>query len=635
MPKNIINVKLPDGSKKEFEKGITPLEVAKNIGAKLAKDSVAAQVNDKLVDLGYKIEADCDLRIITKNSKEALEILRHSSSHVMAEAVLELFPDAKLGIGPAIEEGFYYDFVVKKPFEPEDLERIEKKALETIKRNETFERKELKKKDALALFKNNPYKAELINELQDEIISTYSNGKLTDLCRGPHIPNTSLIGGFKILKSSSAYWKGNEKNASMQRIYGISFFEKKELEDWLTLREEASKRDHVKLGKELDLFSTHTEAPGFTFFHPKGVVIWNELMNFWHDLHWNAGYGLVSTPILMKKTLWHTSGHWDHYKENMYFTKIDDEDYALKPMNCPGSILIFKEKRHSYKELPLRWAELGTVHRHERSGVLHGLFRVRIFVQDDAHIYCTEEQVENEISKIIELADLVYKTVGFKEYHVELSTRPENSMGSDEIWEKATNALENALKKKNMKYKINAGDGAFYGPKIDFHVKDALGRTWQCATIQVDFSMPERFDLYYVGEDDKKHRPVMLHRVLFGSVERFLGILIEHYAGKFPLWLSPVQARIITVSDEFNAEAEKICLKLREQKIRADFDNRKETIGRKVRDAELEKIPYTITIGKNEIESGKLAVRSRDQKITLIDLEELVKNLKKEIEEKK
>ncbi|PIU21794.1 MAG: threonine--tRNA ligase [Candidatus Diapherotrites archaeon CG08_land_8_20_14_0_20_34_12] len=631
----MINIQLPDGSKKEFEKGITTLDVAKSIGAKLAKDSVAAQVNDKLVDLSYKIETDCELKIITKNSKEGLDVLRHSSSHVMAEAVLELFPDAKLGIGPAIEEGFYYDFGVKKPFEPADLEGIEKKVIEIIKRNETFERKELKKKEAIQLLKDNPYKKELIEELPDEIISIYSNGKFTDLCRGPHIPNTLLIGGFKILKSSSAYWKGNEKNATMQRIYGISFFEKKDLEDWINLREEAAKRDHVKLGKELDLFSLHPEAPGFVFMHPKGMVIWNELMNFWHDLHFKAEYDLINTPLIMKKHLWVTSGHWDHYKENMYFTKIDDEDYAIKPMNCPGGILVYKEKRHSYKELPLRLGELGTVHRHERSGVLHGLFRVRKFTQDDAHIFCTEEQIENEISKIIELADSVYKTVGFKEYHVELSTRPENSMGSDVIWERATNALENALKKKNMKYKINAGDGAFYGPKIDFHIKDALGRTWQCATIQVDFSMPERFDLYYIGEDDKKHRPVMLHRVLFGSVERFLGILIEHYAGKFPLWLSPVQTRIITVSDEFNNEAEKICQKLREHKIRAEFDNRKESIGRKVRDAELEKIPYIITIGKKEIESGKLAVRSRDQKITLLDLEEFVKNLEKEIEEKK
>lgn len=635
MPKNIINVKLPDGSKKEFEKGVTPLDVAKSIGAKLAKDSVAAQVNDKVVDLSHKIETDCDLKIITKNSKEGLDVLRHSSSHVMAEAVLELFPDAKLGIGPAIEEGFYYDFDVKKPFEPEDLERIEQKVIEIIKKNETFERKELKKKEAIQLLKGNPYKKELIEELPDETISIYSNGKFTDLCRGPHIPNTSLIGGFKILKSSSAYWKGNEKNASMQRIYGISFFEKKELEDWLTLKEEASKRDHVKLGKELDLFSLHPEAPGFVFMHPKGMVIWNELMNFWHDLHFRANYDLISTPLIMRKHLWVTSGHWDHYKEDMYFTKIDDEDYAVKPMNCPGGILVYKEKRHSYKELPLRLGELGTVHRHERSGVLHGLFRVRKFTQDDAHIFCTEGQIENEILKIIELADLVYKTVGFKEYHVELSTRPENSIGSDDIWEKATNALENALKRRDMQYKINAGDGAFYGPKIDFHVKDALGRTWQCATIQVDFSMPERFDLYYIGEDDKKHRPVMLHRVLFGSVERFLGILIEHYAGKFPLWLSPIQVRIITVNDDFNGEAEKICQKLREHKIRADFDNRKETIGRKVRDAELEKIPYTITIGKKEIESGKLAVRDREQKINLLSFEEFSGKLQKEIEEKK
>ncbi|MBN2067865.1 MAG: threonine--tRNA ligase [Candidatus Diapherotrites archaeon] len=566
---------------------------------------------------------------------EDRERLWHSSSHVMAAAVKQLYPGTKLAIGPAIEEGFYYDFDVEKPFKPEDLEKIEKRVEEIIKSNERFEKSEVSKKEAMELFKGEPYKIELINELPGSKASIYTTGSFVDLCKGPHIESTLQIGAVKLLRVSGAYWRGSEKNKMLQRIYGISFPDKKQLKQWVHLREEAEKRNHLKLGKELDLFSMHAEAPGCVFIHAKGMVIWNALVGFWREEHRKAGYVEIKTPAILKKTLWEQSGHWDHYKENMYFTQIDGEDFAVKPMNCPGGILVYKTKRHSYKELPLRIAELGEVHRHELSGVLNGLFRVRKFTQDDAHIYCTEEQIEQEIGKVIELVDRFYKAFGFP-YQVELSTRPLKAMGSRQVWDRAEDALKKALSKKKMQFKINEGDGAFYGPKIDFHIRDSLGRTWQCATIQLDFSMPEKFGLEYIGSDDKPKRPVMLHRVIYGSMERFLGILIEHYAGAFPLWLSPVQAAVIAISDKHNAYAEKVCREMDQAGIRAELDARNETVSYKVRDWQKQKANYILVVGDREKKQGTVNVRQRNGKVVgAVKVKKLAEKLLKEIESKK
>lgn len=570
-----------------------------------------------------------------KKLKEKYEALWHSSSHVLAEAVQELFPKVKFGIGPPIEEGFYYDFDVKEPFEEEDLKNIEKKAKKLIAKKEEFKHEMWDKKKALEFFKNQKYKIELIKELPEENVSIFVNGNFTDLCKGPHVRNSSEIKAFKVLKSSGAYWRGDEKNKMLQRIYGIAFPSEKELKEFLNLREDAEKRNHIILGHKLGLFSIHNEAPGFPFIKAKGMVLWNEILDYWRKEHEKEGYELVQTPLIMRKGLWETSGHWEHYKEEMYFTEIDEEEYAVKPMNCPGGILIFKEDRHSYKELPIRIGELGVVHRHERSGVLNGLFRVRKFLQDDAHIFCSEEQIEEEVIRIIKLTERMYKTFGFKEYHVELSTKPEKAMGSEEIWRKATNALEKALRKEGIEFKINEGEGAFYGPKIDFHIKDCLGRSWQCATIQLDFSMPERFGLYYIGEDDKKHRPVMLHRVVLGSIERFMGVLVEHYAGAFPVWLAPVQARIITVNDSLNKYAEKVFGEMKKEGIRVELDLRKESVGRKVRDAEVEKIPYLLTVGEKEKKKNSVAVRDRSGKVKIEKVKKFVERVKKEIDERK
>jgi len=545
---------------------------------------------------------------------EDRERLWHSTSHVLAAAVQQLYPDAKLAIGPAIEEGFYYDFDVAQPFKPEDLEKIEKKMEEIIKSGEKFVQKEKSKKEALELFKEQPYKIELIKGLPGEKATVYETGKFFDLCKGPHIENTKQIGAAKLLRVSGAYWKGSEKNKMLQRIYGISFPDKKMLRQWIFAREEAEKRNHLKLGKELDLFSMQPEAPGCVFIHPNGMVVWNQLIDFWREEHRKAGYVEVSTPLILKKELWLKSGHWDHYKENMYFTVIDGEDFAVKPMNCPGGILIYKTRRRSYRELPLRVAELGIVHRHELSGVLNGLFRVRKFTQDDAHIYCTEEQVEQEITGVIDLIDRFYKVFGFT-YNVELSTRPENAMGSKQVWDKAEDALKNALQKKKMEFRINEGDGAFYGPKIDFHIKDSLGRTWQCATIQLDFSMPEKFDLNFVGKDDKMHRPVMIHRVIYGSLERFFGILIEHYGGAFPLWLAPVQVALIPIADRHASYAEKAAKEMEEAGLRVSLDARQESVSAKVRDAQLQKVPYILVVGDREEKEGSVAVRLRNGKV--------------------
>jgi len=559
----------------------------------------------------------------------------HSTSHVLAAAVKELFPKAKIAIGPAIEEGFYYDFDVKESFRPEDLEKIEKKMREIIKANEKFVKKDVSKKEALKLFEKEPYKLELINELPGSKASLYSTRKFVDLCKGPHLERAGQIGAVKLLRVSGAYWRGSEKNKMLQRIYGISFPDKKMLRQWLHLMEEAKKRNHLKLGKSLDLLSMHPEAPGAVFIHPKGMVVWNELIRFWQEEHRKAGYQEISTPMILKKELWKRSGHWDHYKENMYFTSIDGEEFAVKPMNCPGGILVYKTRRHSYRELPIRVAELGVVHRHELSGVLNGLFRVRKFLQDDAHIYCTEEQVEQEILAVLELVDHFYKVFGF-EYEAELSTRPAKRTGSEKMWDKAEAALKNSLKKKKLKYAIDEGEGVFYGPKIDIKIKDSLGRKWQCATIQLDFSMPEKFDLSYVGKDDKLKRPVMIHRVIYGSLERFFGILIEHFGGAFPLWLSPVQVSLIPIADRHQKYAEKVRKELEEAGLRVLLDARQESVSAKVRDGQIMKVNYVLVVGDREEKDGTVAVRIRNGKVLgAKKVGAFVKGLLKEIAEKK
>ncbi|MFA5961727.1 MAG: threonine--tRNA ligase [Parcubacteria group bacterium] len=579
----------------------------------------------------------------TEQKNEKIEILRHSTSHVLAAAVLEMFPEAKFAIGPAIENGFYYDFDLPRTLIPEDLEILEEKMRAIIKANHPFERAEISIAEARADFEKlgQFYKVELINDLAkagNENVSVYKSGPFVDLCSGPHLDSTGEIpaDGFKLTKISGAYWRGDEKNKQLQRIYGVAFSNKSELKDYLHMIEEAEKRNHVKLGKELRLFSTHPEGPGFPFIHPKGMLIWNELIGYWKEEHTKEGYQEISTPIILNKALWEKSGHWDHYKDNMYFTKIDDADYAVKPMNCPGGILVYKSDLHSYKEFPLKLAEIGLVHRHELSGTLNGLFRVRMFRQDDAHIYCMENQIKDEIKKLIGLIDRIYGTFGLS-YHMELSTRPENSTGTDEMWKTAENSLKEALAEIKADYKLNPGDGAFYGPKIDFHIKDAIGRTWQCGTIQLDFSMPERFELTYIGEDGKEHRPVMLHRVIYGAVERFMGILIEHYAGAFPTWLSPVQVMIIPISEKFNDYAKSIGTQFIASNVRASIDDSNESLGKRIRLAEKQKIPYILVVGEKEMTDGSVAVRKRgeEKKQEILKVDEFLENVKKEIEEKK
>ncbi len=542
-----------------------------------------------------------------------LEKIRHSTSHILAYAVKTLYSKAKLGIGPAIEEGFYYDFG-NTTFTSEDLKKIENKMDEFIDQNLTFKKIDITRKKAQVMLKDEPYKLDLLKELKGKI-TFYQCGNFLDLCKGPHVNSTKEIKAYKLLNIAGSYWKGDSKNPMLQRIYGTAFSSKEDLDNYLKNKEEAEKRNHIKLGKELNLFSIHEEGPGFPFFHPRGMIVRNELLNFWRTEHKKEGYVEVSTPIILSRSLWEKSGHWDHYKENMYFTKIDNHDYAIKPMNCPGGILIYNTGLHSYRDLPLRMAELGLVHRHELSGVLNGLFRVRAFTQDDAHIYCTEAQIKEEVVKIINLADRIYKVFNLP-YHLELSTRPKKSMGTPEMWKTAEDGLKEALKHVGVKYKINAGDGAFYGPKIDFHVEDSLGRTWQCATIQLDFAMPEKFDLTYEGSDGKKHRPVVIHRTIFGSVERFIAILLEHYAGKLPLWLSPMQARLLTVTDRSVAYAKEVKAELEANGIRVEIDDRPETIAKKVRDAQIRKVNYIVTIGDKEADSRTLAIRTLDGKVT-------------------
>jgi len=612
---NEVQVTLKDGIKKTYPKGISLFEIAEDISKKLGKEALAAKVDGVVKDLSYKVQDDCQVEILTFDDEEGRKVFWHSTSHVMAQAVKRLFPEVKLAIGPAIEEGFYYDFDKEESFSPSDLEKIEREMAKIVAENYAFYRLDISRKEALGDLErqNEPYKVELVQDLPEEAnISFYKQGEFSDLCAGPHIPNTGKIKAFKLTSLAGAYWRGDERNKVLQRIYGISFPKKSMLDEYLARIEEAKKRDHRKLGKELDLFSIHEEGPGFPFFHPKGMVLWNILTDFWRREHQKRGYQEIKTPIILNEQLWRRSGHWDHYKDNMYFTKIDDMDYAVKPMNCPGGILMYKTDSHSYRDLPIRLGELGLVHRHEMSGVLHGLMRVRCFTQDDAHIFMMPSQIEEEIIGVIDLVDYFYKIFGF-EYNVELSTRPEDSMGSDELWEQATDALQKALEKKGMPYKINEGDGAFYGPKIDFHLNDSLGRTWQCGTIQLDFQMPERFDLTYIGSDGEKHRPVMIHRVIFGSIERFIGILIEHYAGTFPVWLAPVQARILPISEKHMDYARKVNYLLEEAGIRAELDERNEKIGYKIREAQVQKIPYMLIVGDKEADENTVSVRVREK----------------------
>ena len=558
------------------------------------------------------------------------EKLRHSTAHILAYAIKLLYPKVKLGIGPSIENGFYYDFDNLK-IAPSDLNKIEDKMKELIQKNLEFKKIKVTKEKVKQILKDEPYKLDLLKEIKDPIF--YKCGDFTDLCAGPHITSTKEIKAFKLTKIAGAYWKGDSKNKMLTRIYGVAFKTEKELKDYLFLLEEAEKRNHIKLGKQLDLFSFHQEAPGFPFWHPKGLTIWNELMKYWREEH-KKDYVEIRTPMILNKVLWEQSGHWDHYKENMYFTKIDNQDFAVKPMNCPGGILIYKEHLHSYKELPLRMAEVGLVHRHELSGVLNGLFRVRAFFQDDAHIYCTEEQIKNEVIKIIQLVQKIYKTFNL-EYHIELSTKPSKAIGTKSMWDTAEKALKQALEEIKISYKINPGDGAFYGPKIDFHIKDSLNRTWQCATIQLDFAMPSRFDLTYEGKDGKKHTPVMLHRTVYGGIERFIGILIEHFGGKFPLWLAPVQVAILPVSDKHIKYSNEVKEKFEENGIRTVIDERQETISKKVHDVQLQKIPIVIVIGDREIQNKNLTIRTLDGKLKTMKNEELIKSINEDIEKRK
>ena len=609
----MIRVSLKDGTSREYPKGITMLQVAEDISPKLAKNAVAALYNDVVIDLTRPIYEDGQLELLDFNDPRAAVVYRHSSGHVMAQAVKRLWPDTKLAIGPAIDKGFYYDFDSEHTITPEDFTLIEEEMQQIIESDYPIIRQEMSRDEAIKFFaeKGEDYKEELIHDLpEDAVISLYQQGEFVDLCAGPHIPSTGRLKAYKLMSLAGAYWRGNEKNPMLQRIYATSFPKKNMLEEHLHKIEEAKKRDHRRLGKELGLFIVLDEGPGFPFFLPKGMILRNELESFWREEHQKAGYQEIRTPIILNRELWERSGHWDHYKENMYFTQIDEQDFAVKPMNCPGGMLVYKQGLHSYRELPLRIAEMGLVHRHELSGVLHGLMRVRAFTQDDAHIFMLPEQIVDEIRGVIRLVDRFYKLFGFP-YHVELSTRPENSMGDDEAWDIATNALIEALKEAGLDYQVNEGDGAFYGPKIDFHLQDSLDRTWQCGTIQLDFQMPERFDLNYIGEDGEKHRPVMIHRVIYGSIERFIGILTEHFAGAFPTWLAPVQVKLIPITERQLDYAVEVADELRASGIRVEVDSRSEKMGYKIREGQLQKIPYLLVVGDKEIEQGAVAVRHR------------------------
>lgn len=634
----MIKVKLLDGSIKELEEGSDSYSLAVSISKKLAKEAVAAKVNGKLVDLSHKLKEDDQVEIVIADSKEGIEIIRHSAAHVMAQAVKRLYKNVQLAIGPTIKNGFYYDFDLDVSLTQDDLKKIEDEMNKIISKDLKFKRTEVSRKEALKLMseKNEYYKIELINDLdENEQISLYTQGDFTDLCRGPHIPSIRFIKAFKLTSVAGAYWRGSEENEMLQRIYGVAFANKKDLEKYEKLVEEAKKRDHRKLGRELKLFEIMDEGPGFPFFLPKGVVLKNILIDYWRKLHNEAGYVEIETPIMLNKDLWIRSGHWDHYKENMYTSMIDNKEFALKPMNCPGGMLVYKNETHSYRDLPLRVGELGRVHRHELSGALHGLMRVRAFTQDDAHIFMLPEQIKSEILGVVKLIDEVYGTLGFK-YNVELSTRPEDSMGTDEEWNMAENSLKEALNEGGLDYKINEGDGAFYGPKIDFHIEDSLGRSWQCGTIQLDFQLPQRFELEYIGRDGEKHRPIVIHRVIFGSIERFIGILIEHFAGKFPVWISPIQVKVLLISENFVEYGNEVISKLKKAGIRCEIDTRNEKISYKIREARNERIPYMIIVGEKEKNNGNISLRSRengDEGST--SLKDFIARVQKEDKEKK
>lgn len=632
-----MKVTLKNGEVKEFDSPLSVYEIAASLSAGLAKKACAAEIDVTPADLRTIVSGDCGLTILTFEDEGGRAAFHHTTSHILAQAVKRLFPETKLAIGPSIADGFYYDFDRPEPFSPEDLEALEAEMKKIVKEDLKLEYFTLPREEAIALMKekDEPYKVELIEDLpEEETISFYRQGEYTDLCAGPHLMTTGPVKAFKLTSIAGAYWRGDEHNKMLTRIYGTSFPKASDLEAYLTRIEEAKKRDHRKLGKELGLFTIMDEGPGFPFFLPKGMVLKNALTNFWREIHEREGYVEIATPIMLNRSLWETSGHWDHYKENMYTTTIDDTEFAIKPMNCPGSMLVYKSQPRSYRDLPLRMGELGLVHRHEKSGALHGLMRVRCFTQDDAHIYMTPDQITDEIKGVVRLIDEVYNMFGFK-YHVELSTRPEDSMGSDEDWEMATNSLREALDEMGYDYIINEGDGAFYGPKIDFHLEDSLGRTWQCGTIQLDFQLPLRFEAEYTGADGEKHRPIMIHRVLLGSIERFIGILIEHYAGKFPAWLAPVQVKVLPISDKNAAYAKNVYDALKKSHIRCEIDERPEKIGYKIREAQLEKVPYMLVAGAKEEENHTVAVRYRDsgENVTMT-LDEFTEMLKKEIEER-
>ncbi len=606
---------LKNGDSLEVAKGASAMDAASAISEGLARNAVAAKVNGVLCDLSATLSEGDTLEVVTLKDKEGLEVYRHTCAHVLAQALKNIYPTCKLAIGPVIDNGFYYDVDFKTPITMDDFGKIEEEMKRIIKSNFPIERFTLPREEAIALMSkyHENYKVELIRDLpEDATLSFYKQGAFTDLCRGPHLPSTGKIKAFKLVSIAGAYWRGDEKKKMLTRIYGTAFAKKEEMDAYFTMLEEAKKRDHIKLGKELKLFALLPEGKGFPFFLPNGMVLKNILVDYWRQLHRREGYVEVQTPIIMTRSLWENSGHWDHYKDNMYTTKIDGEDHAVKPMNCPGGMLVYKLSPHSYKDLPIRMGELGLVHRHEKSGQLHGLMRVRCFTQDDAHIFMLPEQITDEIKGVVRIIDEVYSLFGFK-YHVELSTRPENSMGSDEDWENATNALVKALDELKLPYVVNEGDGAFYGPKIDFHLEDCIGRTWQCGTIQLDFQMPQRFELEYVGEDGERHRPIMIHRVVFGSIERFIGILIEHYAGKFPVWLSPVQVKVLPITDRASDYASKLVSEMSAMGLRAEADLRKEKLGRKILDAENERVPYKLVVGDKEIEEGTVSVRKRGE----------------------
>lgn len=634
----MIKITLPDNSVKEYEAGVSVGQVTKDISEGLYRQALGAVVNG--VTRGYMepINEDSDFRVVKFDDPEGKEIFWHTSSHVMAAAIKALWPDTKFAIGPAIADGFYYDMELDHRFVPEDFEKIEKKMLEIAKADHKMEIIEISRAEALKMFEEEgqDYKVELINDLpEDELITLYKMGDVfVDLCRGPHLESTKKIKAVKLKTIAGAYWRGDSDRQMLQRLYGISFEKAKQLEEWQELQKEIERRDHRKIGKEMDLFAFHEEGPGFPFFHPNGMILMNELLGWWREVLEERGYGEIKSPLIMNEELWHRSGHWDHYKENMYFTKIDDEDYAIKPMNCPGSVLTYASNQHSYRDLPIRLAEFGQVHRHELSGTLHGLFRVRTFTQDDAHVYCLPSQIKDEVYKMIDLADLLYSTFGFK-YSLELSTRPDDFMGEIKDWDFAEDQLKAALEERGMEYELNPGDGAFYGPKIDFHLEDAAGRTWQCGTIQLDFQLPQNFDLTYIDENGEKQRPVMLHRALLGSVERFIGVLTEHFAGRFPLWLNPEQVVIIPVSDKYLDTAEKLQKEIKDAGFRVSVDKRSEGVGYKIRQAQLMRANYMLVVGEKEEESKLLTVRNRDGEETPeVSVESLIQKLSEERDSK-